>query len=92
MNRQQQQDVAAREFPGHVLAAKLYAAKHSKRVFTTWHSLENMECSSTNIQVGNDAQIYEIRKKIHKMKQEELTVVQYYVPVAEAWLLPRFPG
>ena len=41
--------------------------------------------AQTYSQVGNNAQFYEIRKKIHEIKQGELNVAQYYDGLSNPW-------
>lgn len=36
-------------------------------------------------QIGNDAQIYELKKKVHETKKREMTVTRYYSEVSSLW-------
>ncbi len=41
--------------------------------------------SQTYSQVENDAQVHELRNKVHGMKQGQLTVVRYYAELSGLW-------
>eukprot|EP00257_Ricinus_communis_P026984 XP_025014398.1 uncharacterized protein LOC112536055 [Ricinus communis] len=41
--------------------------------------------AQTYSQSGNDAQVYELRKKIHETKQGELTIAQYFSELNGLW-------
>ncbi|KAK6918108.1 Retrotransposon Copia-like, N-terminal [Dillenia turbinata] len=41
--------------------------------------------SLTYSQVGNDAQIYELRNKVHGTKQGEMTIAQYFAELSGLW-------
>ncbi|XP_073282737.1 uncharacterized protein, partial [Primulina huaijiensis] len=41
--------------------------------------------AQTYSQSGNDAQIYELRRKIHETKQSEMTIAQYFSELSSLW-------
>jgi hypothetical protein len=41
--------------------------------------------SQTYSQMGNDGQIYDLRNKVHGMKQGELTIAQYFAELCGLW-------
>ncbi len=41
--------------------------------------------SQTYYQVGNDAQVYKLKNKVHGMKQDEMTIAQYYAELTCLW-------
>jgi hypothetical protein len=41
--------------------------------------------SQTYSQMGNDTQIYDLRNKVHGMKQGELTIAQYFAELCGLW-------
>ncbi|KAA8544398.1 hypothetical protein F0562_022410 [Nyssa sinensis] len=41
--------------------------------------------AQTYSQVGNDAQIYDLRKRVHDTKQKDLSVVEYYADPNDLW-------
>ena len=41
--------------------------------------------TQTYSQSGNDAQVYELRKKVHETKQGEMTIAQYFSELSSLW-------
>ena len=41
--------------------------------------------TQTYSQSGNDAQVYELRKKVHETKQGEMTIAQYFFELNSLW-------
>uniref|UniRef100_A0A5B7BEA1 Uncharacterized protein n=1 Tax=Davidia involucrata TaxID=16924 RepID=A0A5B7BEA1_DAVIN len=41
--------------------------------------------AQTYSQIGNDAQVYELRNKVHETKQKDMTISAYYAELNRLW-------